>query len=173
MVVDPELLEKAKAAAESLRQAELNAEMAKADYHHAVRLLHLGGATLREVASELGTSHQRVQQIVVAAGGSWWSQVWRNRNARPDMTCTFCGLPSSAVSKLVAGPKVFVCDGCVDKAERTELTTPSRGSRARCSFCGKRPTEGQLVGANGAWMCPGCLGQVRDIMDAEPEIRSK
>lgn len=168
MVVDPELLEKAKSAAETLRRVELQAEMAKADYHHAVRRLHLGGASLREVATELGVSHQRVQQIVQAAGGSWWTRVWRNRNAKPDMTCTFCGSPPGKVSKLVAGPKVFICDACVDKAERSDLATAPRNSRTRCSFCDERPSEGNLVGANGAWVCPGCLGQVRHIMDTAP-----
>ncbi len=168
MVVDPELLARAKAAAESARQAELTAEVARADYHHAVRLLHLGGASLREVATELGMSHQRVQQIVQSAGGSWWSRVWRNRAAKPDMTCTFCGLPPGRVSKLVAGPNVFICDACVDKAESSAFENRPRGTRARCSFCGERPSKGELVGANGAWVCPGCLGQIRHIMDAAP-----
>jgi hypothetical protein len=165
MVIDPELLEKAMAAGETLREAELKAEIAKADYHHAVRRLHLGGATLREVASELGISHQRVQQIVQSAGGSWWSRVWRNRNAKPDMACTFCERPPSQVAKLVAGPTVFICDTCVERAERVTFDVAPKGSRARCSFCGERPQQGPLVGAHQAWVCPNCVALCRRIID--------
>lgn len=29
------------------------------------------------------------------------------------LRCSFCGKPDSAVGKLLAGPKVFICDACV------------------------------------------------------------
>jgi hypothetical protein len=30
------------------------------------------------------------------------------------MRCSFCGQPHTAVAKLIAGPGVYICDGCVD-----------------------------------------------------------
>jgi hypothetical protein len=36
------------------------------------------------------------------------------REAQIVMNCSFCGEDWKKVSKLIAGPKVFICDGCVD-----------------------------------------------------------
>ena len=77
MALDRDLLAAARVAGERLIAAENDARTARADYHHAVRRLHLAGAPLREVAQALGISHQRVQQIVQATGGTWWTRMWR------------------------------------------------------------------------------------------------
>jgi hypothetical protein len=39
-------------------------DVARSDFHHAIRKLHAAGATMREVATAFGLSHQRVHQIV-------------------------------------------------------------------------------------------------------------
>ena len=48
----------------------------------------------------------------------------------PEMRCSFCGKHHSEVAKLVAGPGVYICDGCVDLcsavlAEATHEEPPS------------------------------------------------
>lgn len=43
------------------------AESRRAEYHQAIGELHGSGVPLREIASGLGLSHQRVHQIVGAA----------------------------------------------------------------------------------------------------------
>lgn len=40
------------------------AENARGEYHHAIREVHDSGVPLREIAEELGLSHQRIHQIV-------------------------------------------------------------------------------------------------------------
>ncbi|MBP2325277.1 ATP-dependent Clp protease ATP-binding subunit ClpX [Kibdelosporangium banguiense] len=32
------------------------------------------------------------------------------------LACSFCGRPQTEVAQLVAGPGVFICDGCVELA---------------------------------------------------------
>jgi ATP-dependent protease Clp ATPase subunit len=89
----------------------------------------------------------------------------------PDFHCMFCGRARTAVRKLVCGPGVFICDGCVstflqvlephegaDGASELVIqpagpSTPDaiREYRARtplidaspgsCSFCGRRREE--------------------------------
>src|SRR5207247_10957170 len=114
---DQEHLKNAAVASEKLAEPARDTLLARADYHTSVRRLHLAGGSLREIAEALGLSHQRVQQIVDEAGGSWWTRVWRTRTPKRDAVCTFCGRPPSEVSKLIAGPNVYICNACVEHAE--------------------------------------------------------
>src|SRR5689334_7911253 len=118
MTLDSQLLKKAQDEALRLAEAKRQAQSARSAYHAAVRQLHLGGGSLREIADALRLSHQRVQQIVNEAGGSWWQRVWRSRNARQNLSCTFCARPDGDVDKLIAGPNVYICDACVELAEK-------------------------------------------------------
>jgi ATP-dependent protease Clp ATPase subunit len=85
-----------------------------------------------------------------------------------NLVCSFCGRTSDAVEKLVAGPQVYICDGCVSLSLRN-LTCFDSGADApggelsgqlRCSFCGKteRQVEGLAHGL-GHLVCNGCLAQ--------------
>jgi len=172
--MDEELLKKARAAGSRLAEAERQARLAGAEYHSAVRRLHLAGGSLREIAQALGMSHQRVQQIVNVAGGSWWQRVWRTRNAKRDTICTFCDRPPSEVAKLIAGPNVYICDSCVALGERVlgggarsgTLAAAKQGGKARCSFCGKRGTaERPMARGPKASVCSQCLRLCRQILD--------
>src|SRR5262249_55051672 len=69
MPLDAALLSQAEAAEARVIDAEQAAEIARAEFHGTVRRLQLAGASLREIAEALGLSHQRVHQIVEAAGG--------------------------------------------------------------------------------------------------------
>jgi ATP-dependent protease Clp ATPase subunit len=121
-------------------------------------------------------SHQRVQQIVDVAGGTWWRRVWRSRNKTADLACTWCGRPSEEVSKLIAGPNVYICDSCTEAAEqslKTEgsvLLRPAKvREKSRCSFCRKRCSEKRaLVVGRTANVCGECLRTCREILDAQP-----
>ncbi len=175
MVLDPELLGRAKTAGADVEQAERQALLSRAEYHTAIRRLHLAGATLREIAEALGLSHQRVQQIVQSAGGTWWGRLWRNRRVGRDATCTWCGRPPSEVSKLIAGPNVYICDACVESAERAAAGRAAagpfagleKGRLARCAFCAKRHGQDRrIVTASAANICSNCLRACRDILDA-------
>ena len=41
---------------------------------------------------------------------------------RRTLHCSFCGKDETQVSKLVAGPKVYICDACVATARQIMLT---------------------------------------------------
>ncbi|HEV8629539.1 MAG TPA: ClpX C4-type zinc finger protein [Thermoanaerobaculia bacterium] len=172
MAIDGELLKKAQATAGSLAEAERQALLARADHHTTIRRLHLAGGTCREIGQALGLSHQRVQQIVDAAGGTWWGRLWRSRNRR-DAVCTFCGLPPAEVAKLIAGPDVYICDACVAAAEAAlagngataGLALAGNRARAKCSFCSKRQATGRRVAvAPSAAVCADCVAVCRQIL---------
>jgi hypothetical protein len=179
MPVSEELLAKARAAGANLEEVERQVLLARAEYHTAVRRIHLAGGSLREIAEALNLSHQRVQQMVNGAGGSWWSRVWRARNVKRDAVCTFCERPPSELAALIAGPDVYICDDCVGQAQTVAglksaapqgegrpliaMELAKDGDRTRCSFCGKG--ERTAVKTASANICGECLGVCQDILD--------
>lgn len=182
MPLHQELLDDARAAEACLIDAERAADVARADFHHAVRRLQLSGGSLREIAEALGLSHQRVHQIVEGAGGTrpWRSSVGLTKGERrPVLKCSFCGKQQREVKKLIAGPGVYICNECIKKADRVIATgeptaTPlsamkSAGEdqdalRLKCSFCGKRrhQASGLAVAAKVA-ICTECLALCNEI----------
>jgi ClpX C4-type zinc finger protein len=186
--VDEALLAEARQAQERLIDAERDADVFRAEFHRAVRRLHLHGASLRELASSLGLSHQRVHQIVESAGGS---RRWLRRDrVRPDpglLHCTFCGKDQKRVKKLIAGPGVYICDGCTGLAKAVistgepattaiaELTAGSGPPPTQCSFCGKRRDQvaGLVVSSaqtsrnTAATTCNECLDLCTEIITEE------
>jgi ClpX C4-type zinc finger len=193
--MDETLLAEARQAQERVIDAERDADVARAEFHRAVRRLHLHGASLRELASGLGLSHQRVHQIVESAGGSRrWLRGDRDRNrgrGRPDpglLHCTFCGQDQKHVKKLIAGPGVYICDGCVDLAlgvltsgepattQAAELSArPEQEPLLQCSFCGKRRDQVAALVVSSAQTgrgapastCDECLGLCTEIITEE------
>ena len=47
--------------------------------------------------------------------------------AHKKLACSFCGKTAAEVSKLVAGPSIFICDVCVAEAHRI-MSDPSIGA---------------------------------------------
>jgi hypothetical protein len=175
VAIDQNLLQKARGAEAQLADREKEAVLARADFHTAVRRLHLAGGSLREIAQALSLSHQRVQQIVSTAGGSWWRLVWRRRKVSPDAVCTWCDRSPGEVAKLIAGPEVYMCDDCVAAAEQAmqgvpaahEMTKqPDGGAKGRCAFCSKRRSDKRpLVTAPAGNVCGECLRMCREILE--------
>jgi hypothetical protein len=64
MTLDEKILGEAKELRDKLLDLQHAEERARVDYQHAIRRLHAKGGSLREIADELGLSHQRVHQIV-------------------------------------------------------------------------------------------------------------
>jgi hypothetical protein len=196
--MNDELLAEARQAQERLIDAERDAEVARAEFHRAVRRLHLHGSSLRELAANLGLSHQRVHQIVEEAGGSRrWVRVRggnqaqaRGRAGELYLACTFCDKPQNKVRKLIAGPGVYICDGCIDlavdvitsgRAARTALgamsNVPEDQSGVRCNFCGKDRGQVERVAimsevtvqrtSSSAAVCSECLMLCGEIITEE------
>lgn len=167
MATDPALLQQARTAGANLAEAERQVLLSRAEYHTAIRRLHLAGGSFREIAEALSLSHQRVQQIVSAAGGSWW-QVWRSRRVKRDAVCTWCERPPSEVAKLIAGPNVFICDACVTAAERqlkSAARAPASGASRSCAFCSRRANKARALAYGSSSVCSDCLRVCREILD--------
>jgi transposase-like protein len=168
-MTDP-LLHRAREAGDRLAEALREAEVAKADYHRAIRRLHLAGASLREIADALDLSHQRVHQIVESAGGT---PEWRSRR-RADLDCSFCGADRETVQKLVAGPGVYICDSCVQRARAVFSTgRPSQpiepAPAGACSFCGTGDRD-RLAAGPGSRICEPCVQFCEEVVAAASTV---
>jgi len=147
VTLDRELLREAREARVRALELQFEADQSQVVYQHAIRRLHAGGASLREIAGALGLSYQRVHQIVDVGSGKG-----AVRETCGDLACSFCGAAQRQVRKLIAGPGVYICERCIDLASRvltdgrehsnrwTRLDTETE-PEARCSFCGKRRRE--------------------------------
>lgn len=94
-------------------------------------------------------------------------------------SCSFCDKQQKQVNTLIAGPAVFICDGCVDRA-RTVLaragqtsSTPTATIRQvsdespeeECHFCGKRRHQVQaMAAADTRRICNECLDLCDEII---------
>jgi Clp amino terminal domain, pathogenicity island component len=75
MTLNEKILGEAKVLRDKLLDLQHEEERARVDYQHAIRRLHAKGGSLREIADELGLSHQRVHQIVGEEPGGAGSRV--------------------------------------------------------------------------------------------------
>jgi len=185
--VDEKLLAGARQARERLIHGEQAAEAARAEFRGAVHRLVMHGSRSEDVAAALGLSHQQLDEVVQAAGGSGREDRAGTRGI--DLACSFCGRSQHEVRKLIAGPGCYICEACVGLAEgvasggspaHTRLgpvhAVPEQDERARCSFCGKhrclvtglatRPADTGL-GAGHPAICTECLSLCNEILAEE------
>ncbi len=81
------------------------------------------------------------------------------------LRCSFCGRAQQEVAKLIAGPGVYICSGCVTLARTWEpLPAPGRS----CSFCGTwAPREHRVTGHGTVAICDQCLDLCDEIIAEE------
>ncbi len=98
--------------------------------------------------------------------------------SEPELECSFCGKRQDEVARIIAGPKVYICDECVDLCndiiaqdassadERPVPQRPIVPSGLHCALC-RFPVEvGAFVAVpdRGA-LCPACLDAIRAASD--------
>jgi hypothetical protein len=189
MSLDEHVLRDVEAARTRLEVLEDEAYEARAAFHAAIRRLHAAGGSMREIATALGMSHQRVHQIIGSEGiveveASAVTEVSSLpvRADAPDDACSFCGAPRRELDKLLAGPgPVFICGGCVQLAAALVGGTGTSPTMRRvdvdrdatCSFCGNPSAIGGVMAeatAGSPRICAGCMGVCERILsDPKPD----
>ena len=75
--------------------------------------------------------------------------------------CSFCGTSQKSCKKLIAGPRVYICDVCTSAAH-------PNGAADRCSFCNQAAKKVRwLYEAGNAAICDECIDLCNDILKAE------
>jgi ATP-dependent protease Clp ATPase subunit len=98
------------------------------------------------------------------------------------LTCSFCGKSQKQVKKLIAGPDVYICNGCISgahaviaepgRAVRTPIATIQQVSdeagTQQCSFCGKpRQQVAAMAATTDARICTECLELCDEIVEED------
>jgi ATP-dependent protease Clp ATPase subunit len=102
------------------------------------------------------------------------------------LSCSFCGKSQKQVTKLIAGPGAFICDGCVSHAHVViaihgqTVSTPiatiqqvsAHAEAEQCSFCGKRRHQVAAMASAGEMriICDECLELCEAIVSEEPPM---
>jgi hypothetical protein len=101
-----------------------------------------------------------------------------------DFHCSFCGKPRREVVKLIAGPRVFICNECVAICRRAIDQEKAAGSpdpqpesqteqKLRCRFCGKSSRDVDvLIAGPGIFICDACVVISEEIIREEIATRS-
>lgn len=73
-------------------------------------------------------------------------RIKRGPKARLKGSCSFCGKPQERVTRLIAGPGVYICNECIDLCLEIS-TVEHRDGRMmpNCSFCGKSEMAADVV----------------------------
>lgn len=101
------------------------------------------------------------------------------------LTCTFCGERSRDGREIITGPGVFICDLCVDEAQRINCQADGKATTSatlesdavgsamgrHCSFCGNAAAGVRhLVGAETTLICDECLNLCDEILADRVEV---
>lgn len=170
-----------------IKELEDELQQAKEAYFLAIRQMHVGGKSLREIAQLLNLSHQRVHQIIESENKGW--RFWLKRPLNPDLACSFCEVIASRVNKLVQGPNIFACDGCIITCRDVirvdsprcsiwysgrEFKKLDSASKLRCSFCGKLPNhKNTMVAAKKHQVCNKCVQLSLKYMQIDDDKSAK
>ena len=105
------------------------------------------------------------------------------------LRCSFCNKDQAAVRKLIAGPKVCICDECVavcvemikdhplphgERDETPRVAHEQRGLQVRCALCGMPiPAEHAVLIPERGPLCVGCVGEIDAALAREPDSDSE
>lgn len=101
--------------------------------------------------------------------------------------CSFCGKNQDQVERLIAGPSVYICAGCVNISEQIlnslengespselshqQISALLRNRGFRCSFCGKNQDQVKhLLAGPKVYICGECVNLCLEIIDEESGI---
>ena len=105
--------------------------------------------------------------------------------ANKPLRCSFCGKSQDEVRKLVAGPKVYICDECIELcndilAEEREDESPETADESRddagarlpgaapCALCDVPTSMDVLVAVpKRGFLCFACLDAIRAATEPE------
>lgn len=86
--------------------------------------------------------------------------------------CSSCERSTAAVTHMVAGPNVYLCDGCVEQAARQLTPRQPALDGVQCHFCRHVRGKPDVTTVGSVNVCADCLGAMTTMLaDAAPPSR--
>lgn len=188
------VLQEVEGARDRLEALEASVYEARNAFHHAIRRLHAAGGSMREIATALGMSHQRVHQIIgedaiieiqatardvvplsptpsvpaVARGAAVDRADGRDPAGPPEDRCAFCGAARSDSVRLLGTPgRRFICSACVVGARGALSVTSAR----TCSYCGRTSTSTTSTADMHTTICEACVASCERLLGSHERPR--
>ncbi len=99
------------------------------------------------------------------------ARTWLARRRAP-LECSGCGRPQEPHRRLVSGPSVYACEGCIRGAEsRVQETARGPLGTVTCAFCGERASGVPLGAGEGLAACVRCVDRLGAVL-REHDARS-
>ena len=80
------------------------------------------------------------------------------------VTCSACGRMKAEVTQMIAGPHVYLCDGCVEQAARQLSLRQPPPEGVRCRFCRQLRAQVALTAVGSVTVCADCVGLMESIL---------
>ena len=78
--------------------------------------------------------------------------------------CGGCGRTKSEVVHLIAGPGVYLCSDCFQRAARLLPPRHPSPDAIRCRFCRQPRPRADVTNVGALTVCADCLGLIDDIL---------
>lgn len=78
--------------------------------------------------------------------------------------CNGCGRAKAEVAHMVAGPDVYLCDACFQKAAQVLPPRHAAPDAVRCRFCKQPRARTDVTSVGTLTICADCLGLVDEIL---------
>ena len=80
------------------------------------------------------------------------------------VTCSACGRMKAEVTQMIAGPHVYLCDGCVEQSARQLSLRQPPPEGVRCRFCRQRRAKVAQTAVGSVTVCADCVGLMESIL---------
>ena len=83
---------------------------------------------------------------------------------RKPIHCNGCGREKNGIRRMIAGPRVYFCDSCIEQA--AQQLTPRRppADAVRCRFCSQFRARTDVTSVGDVVVCADCLGYMETIL---------
>jgi hypothetical protein len=86
-----------------------------------------------------------------------------------DVVCGACGLAAGAGVRMVAGPRVYLCSNCFERAARQLAPKKPPADGVRCRFCRQLRSPQDVTRVDAVTICGDCLGLIQAILNEADE----
>lgn len=83
---------------------------------------------------------------------------------RTVVRCNGCGRTKPEVAHMVAGPGVYLCDACFQKAAQALPPRHPAPDAVRCQFCRQPRSRADVTSVGTLTICADCLGLIDGIL---------